>query len=352
MHRRPARAWLRAAIVFAALGAAAGSKRVEAASSPSLYATRSTVHPTGEINLSVAGTLDWVKWGFPEPGSTATYSGEQDPSASNHVTRKSEPVIPLIGSLIAGPRTDIDANPINIAPQTPSALWRYVGHTDLTGLKPSFRWDSARATNGMSAGETARDGIQLLGTPNGANRGWGFSFQVETSNVLRQLDLYLFCLDDEGEVTVAMNGAATPGPVTICNDRGEVDRVNIQFATGAANAGNRLVVGIYTSDVRMPAPATLLAAALFELPVTTGTGGANGGSGGAGGASGTAGAGGSRGGSGGSGGDAMAGTNGGDLAPRRALQCTLAPADGGPGAGALAAFALAAGILRKRRHSP
>jgi len=348
MHRRRSRAWPRVAALFF-LGMTMAARTASATDTPSLDARRMSGHTTGVISLSTAGTLDWVKWGFPEPGTSTVFRGDQDPS-SVALSRKILQT-PLIGALHAGSRTDGDS----VAAQTPSSLWRYADHTDLASLKPSFTWSATGSTQPMSAGQEAIDGILLLDTPYHLNIGWGFSFTVETSTTLRELDLYLWCGSSvDVEVTVAMNGAASPSPVQFCYDSGEVDKINIQFATDSGHIGSPLTVGVYTADAynATPGPAVLLAAALLDAPVTTGTAGAGGGPGGAGGSGGGGGTGG-----GGTGGASVdAGAPDGACAPfacrRSVLQCDLAPGGNAPGPGALAALVLAVAVaFRPRRRS-
>jgi hypothetical protein len=330
MHRRRARRWLSAAVVLH-LGAAAGSAGRAFAAGASLYATQASTHPSGQLTLSSEGAIDWVKWGYPvlPANERGPFAGVDSPHQSASVTRK-DLTTPLIGSLVVGHRMDND----QYVRPVPGRLWRYVDGTTLS-LSLLFTWSGG--TRVLAPGGTSADGIQILGSDLRANWGWGFSFTVQgsTTNV-RDLHLYLGCqgdgIYDTGDVTASV-GQLTVEPIAIC-DTALVDKVTITFALGASN--EVLTVGVYTGDrdaTRQPA-ITLLAAQLTERP-PTGTGGSGGGGGG-----------------GGGGGSAQAGSAGGGLAPRRALECNLAPAAGGPGAGVLAALALAAGILRQRRRSP
>lgn len=254
--------------VAALASALAAAPSARAATNGELRASMASLPPAGTISLSVAGPVDWVKWGFPLPadpgarGPFAALSGD----VSLVATRKNSKSH-LIQPLASGSLPDFVGTATHrvIAPlPPPPRLWQF-GEGDGDA---AFVW-----TNGeypLVPGATLKSGVQLLPSADGANFNWGFSFAVDSSTTLRQLDLYLACEATPGTLTVTLGELQAPLPLSICDGPAAQEKYTIIFAAPDADYP-RLLIGVYVNDPQSnptPGPITLLAAALhdFETP--------------------------------------------------------------------------------------
>jgi hypothetical protein len=276
---------------------------------------RATLSPSGVVDLTVSGSLDWVHWGYHMPAGTY---GALDVPVVTHKMTAPDPT--PIGNLQIMPP----------ASGAPPLYWRPIQSSTM-----SFRWTDGTPVRDPGAGVSVPEGI-------GAVPESSFTLGASTGPELRQLSIFLSadCRTELPQVDASLGSLKQrlTSDLICLQSNARDHKITVRYSSSTVNPPP-VIITIRSSFLDDQGP--MIFAATLGV-VTTGAGGgpADGGTpdappdAGPSGGAGQGGGGGARGGAGGAAGSGAAGSGGsaagmggaGDVAPPagRVLACAVA----------------------------
>jgi hypothetical protein len=175
------------------------------------------VTPGSTVNLTAAGTLDWVKWGNGESSGTVAYTTPREVGGSIV-----NPILTPVGSVPPGQTVVLEA----FAP-TPN-------------VTPVFSWTNG--TLAMAGGNPVGTSVSETITPAQFSYplGLGLSFQAAADAAPRELDLYVVGFNSRMRLTASLSGGASDTAVAS-------NAALIPIAAGTAG-NNYFSYGVFAID--------------------------------------------------------------------------------------------------------